>query len=172
MIESQAGHAYWSAWRTLPINFPRNDVRRVPDHWRSFGTRISLLSGSPRLAGNPANAMLNYSYALLESEARLAAAALGLDPGIGVLHVDRANRDSLACDLMEPVRPQVDALVLDWITRESLSREWFFERRDGNCRRDHSLSDFLKPPQLGVARSRHSEWIAHTLSSTISKPNR
>jgi len=32
--------------------------------------------------------MLNYLYAVLESEARFAAAALGLDPGLGVLHVD------------------------------------------------------------------------------------
>ena len=47
---------------------------------------------------------------LLESEARLAAAALGLDPGLGVLHLDTPNRDSLACDLMEAVRPQVDRL--------------------------------------------------------------
>lgn len=65
--------------------------------------------------------MLNYLYALLESESRLAAAALGLDPGMGVLHVDVQARDSLACDLMEPVRPQVDAFVLDWFahTRSS-----------------------------------------------------
>lgn len=59
----------------------------------------------------------------LESESRLAAAALGLDPGIGVLHVDTPARDSLACNLMEVVRPQVDAFLLDWITREPLKRE-------------------------------------------------
>jgi CRISPR/Cas system-associated endonuclease Cas1 len=77
---------------------------------------------------------LNYLYALLESEARIAAAALGLDPGLGVLHVDMQARDSLACDLMEAARPQVDAYLLDWITRQPLKREWFFEQRDGNCR--------------------------------------
>jgi CRISPR/Cas system-associated endonuclease Cas1 len=32
--------------------------------------------------------MLNYLYAVLESEARLAASALGLDPGLGVMHAD------------------------------------------------------------------------------------
>ena len=53
-----------------------------------FGARVSPLTGSPRLAATPPNAILNYLYALLESEARLAAAALGLDPGLGVLHVD------------------------------------------------------------------------------------
>ena len=134
LIESQAARAYWSAWSTLPINFPKSDLLRVPEHWRSFGTRVSPLTGSPRLAANPPNAILNYLYCILESEARLAAAALGLDPGLGVLHVDTPARDSLACDLMEPVRPQIDAYLLDWITRQPLKREWFFEQRNGNCR--------------------------------------
>lgn len=134
LIESQAARAYWSAWSTLPVNFPKSDLPRVPDHWRSFGARVSLLTGSPRLAANPANAILNYLYCILESESRLAAAALGLDPGLGVLHVDTPARDSLACDLMEPVRSNVDSYLLDWITRQPLKREWFFEQRDGNCR--------------------------------------
>lgn len=107
LIESQAASAYWATWRTLTIKFPRKDETRLPDHWRVFGARISPLTGSPRVAMNPANAILNYLYALLESESRLAGAALGLDPGIAVLHVDTPYRDSLACDLMEPVRPQV-----------------------------------------------------------------
>jgi len=59
---------------------------------------------------------------------------LGLDPGIGVLHVDTHYRDSLACDLMEPIRPDVDAFVLNWLRREPLPRSNFFEQRDGNCR--------------------------------------
>jgi CRISPR-associated endonuclease Cas1 len=122
LIESQAARAYWSAWSTLPINFPKNDLPRVPEHWRSFGTRVSPLTGSPRLAVNPPNAILNYLYCVLESEARLAAAALGLDPGLGVLHVDTPARDSLACDLMEPVRSSVDSYLLDWITRQPLSK--------------------------------------------------
>ena len=124
LLESQAALAYWSAWRSVPIIYPKNDLRRVPDHWRTFGTRVSPLTGLPRLAVNPPNAMLNYLYALLESETRLAAAALGLDPGIGLMHVDTDARDSLACDLMEPIRPLVDGYVLDWITREPIRREY------------------------------------------------
>jgi CRISPR-associated endonuclease Cas1 len=133
-IEAAAAIAYWSAWRSLTIMFPRRDERRVPDHWRVFGARMSPLTSSPRLAVNPPNAMLNYLYAVLESESSLAAAALGLDPGLGVLHVDAKGRNSLACDLMEPIRAQVDSYVLDLITRDPLKREWFFEQRDGNCR--------------------------------------
>ena len=134
LVESRAAKAYWSAWRNLPINFPRKDLTRVPDHWRTFSSRISPLTGSPRSATNPANAILNYLYALLEAETRLAAATLGLDPGIGVMHLDTPYRDSLAFDLMEPIRPEVDAFVLDWIKRGPLPRNHFFEQRDGNCR--------------------------------------
>jgi CRISPR-associated protein Cas1 len=134
LIESQAASAYWAAWRPLAVRFPRKEESRVPAHWRVFGARISPLTGSPRTAVNPPNAILNYLYCLLESESRLAAAALGLDPGIGVLHVDTPYQDSLACDLMEPARPAVDAYFLDWIARESLKKEWFFEQPNGNCR--------------------------------------
>ena len=162
LIEAQAALAYWSASSTLPINFPKNDLQRVPEHWCSFGARISPLTGSPRRASNPPNAILNYLYALLESEARLAAAALGLDPGIGVLHVDASNRDSLALDLLEPVRPQVDAYLLDWITTQPLRREWFFEQRDGNCRLMSSLAIRLSEtaPTWGRAVAPIAEWVA------------
>jgi CRISPR-associated endonuclease Cas1 len=162
LIESQAAQVYWSAWRSLPISFPRNDLRRVPDHWRSFGARVSPLTGSPRLAVNPPNAILNYLYAVLEAEAQLAAAVLGLDPGLGVLHVDTKARASLACDLMEPVRPQVDAFLLDWITRDPLRREWFFEQRDGNCRLMSSLTVRLSEtaPMWARAVAPHAEMVA------------
>ncbi len=149
-------------WRNLPINFPRNDLRRVPDHWRSFGARISPIAGSTRLASNPPNAILNYLYALLEAESRMAAAALGLDPGLGILHVDMQSRDSLAFDLMEPARTQVDAYVLDWITREPLRREWFFEERNGNCRLMGPfalrLSETMVAWRRAVAPT--AEWVA------------
>jgi CRISPR-associated endonuclease Cas1 len=171
LIESQAARVYWSAWSTLPINFPKNDLRRVPEHWRSFGARVSPLTGSPRLAANPPNAILNYLYSVLESEARLAAAALGLDPGLGVLHVDTPARDSLACDLMEPVRPQVDAYLLDWITRQPLKREWFSEQRDGNCRLMGPFAARLSESASiwGRAIAPIAEWVAQQLWSTTRK---
>src|SRR5207245_2471677 len=50
--ESLGAKAYWSAWRMVPVAFPRNDLRRVPRHWQVFGTRESPLTNSPRLAVN------------------------------------------------------------------------------------------------------------------------
>jgi CRISPR-associated endonuclease Cas1 len=173
LVESQAARVYWSVWSTLPVNFPRNDLRRVPEHWRTFGTRVSPLTGSPRLAANPANAILNYLYAVLESESRLAVSALGLDPGLGVLHVDTPARDSLACDVMEPIRPQIDAYLLDWITRQPLSRAWFSEQPDGNCRLIASfaaqLSETAQTWRRAVAPI--AEWVALEFWNTIRKPD-
>jgi CRISPR-associated protein Cas1 len=140
LIESQAARAYWQAWSDVPIRWPRKDESRVPAHWKRFGSRISPLTHSPRLAANPPNALLNLLYALLESESRLSAAAMGLDPGIGVLHVDTPNRDSLACDLMEVCRPKVDAFVLNWLQSEPFRRSDFWEDRNGNCRLASSLA--------------------------------
>ena len=173
-LEAQAAYAYWSAWRAVPVIFPKNDLCRVPDHWRAFGTRNSPLTGSPRLAVNPPNAALNYLYALLESESRLALAALGLDPGIGVLHVDTPSRDSLACDLMEAVRPQVDTYLLNWITGEPLSRDWFFEKGDGNCRLMGPFAARLSEtvPTWGRVVAPIAEWISRVLWSTLPKPAR
>lgn len=164
-IESRAAAVYWSVWRALPVMFPKKDEPQVPHHWRTFGARSSPLTGSPRIAVNPPNAMLNYVYSLLASESRLAAAALGLDPGLGILHFDIAARDSLACDLMEAVRSQVDAFLLDWITRDPLKREWFSERPDGNCRLTPSLAVRLSEtaPIWGRAVSPVAEWLAQEL---------
>jgi CRISPR-associated endonuclease Cas1 len=139
LIEAQAAKLYWQAWSGIPVCWPRKDEQRVPEHWKYFGSRISPLTRSPRLATNPPNAILNLLYSILEAECRLAAAAMGLDPGLGLLHKDTANRDSLACDFQEPVRASVDAFVLNWIQTELLSKADFFEDRNGNCRLVSSL---------------------------------
>lgn len=171
-FESQAARAYWTAWHNLPIMFSKSDLRRVPDHWLKFGFRVSPLTGSPRLAVNPPNAILNYLYAILESEARLAAAALGLDPGLGFLHFDSRSRDSLASDLMEPIRARIDAYLFDWISRERLCREWFFEQRDGNCRLMGSfaarLTETARTWAWAVAPI--AESVCRKLWSTIRRP--
>jgi CRISPR-associated endonuclease Cas1 len=173
-LEAHAAGAYWGAWRDVPVLFPKTDHPRVPEHWKLFGTRASPLTGSPRLAVTPPCAILNYCYALLESETRLAVSALGLDPGIGMLHVDTPNRDSLACDIMEAGRASVDAWLLDWITREPLRRYDFFEARNGNCRLMGAFTAKLSEtaPTWGKLVAPWTEWVAQTLWNSIRKPVR
>jgi len=172
--EAKGALAYWSAMRELPVNFSKSDLARIPDHWKVFGSRISPITKSPRLAVNPANAILNYLYAILESESRLALATLGLDPGIGVLHNDLRSRDSLASDLMEPVRPKVDALLLKLLTSEQLRREWFFEQRDGNCRLMASFAVKLSETAImwRTAVAGFAEWIAKSFWDSRIRPIR
>lgn len=143
LVEADAAALYWRAWRDVPVTFAKRDAARVPAHWRAFGQRGSLVANGPRRATNPANALLNYLYAILEAEARLAALAVGLDPGMGVLHADVRARDSLACDLMEAGRPAVDAFVLDLLRVHTFSRDDFFENVDGVCRVTANLTPSL-----------------------------
>jgi hypothetical protein len=49
---------------------------------------------------------------------------------------------------MEPIRPQIDSYLLDWLARAPLKREWFFEQRDGNCRLMASLATKLSESAL------------------------
>ncbi len=173
LIEAQAARCYWQSWSNLPIRWPCKDERRVPEHWRRFGSRISPLTHSPRLASSPPNALLNLLYALLESESRLSAAAMGLDPGIGMLHVDTPNRDSLACDLMEVCRPcGVDAFVLNWLQSEPLRRSDFWEDRNGNCRIASSLAIKLCETSETWRKlvAPVAEYVAQALWSSVSNP--
>jgi CRISPR-associated endonuclease Cas1 len=160
--EASGAQIYWTVWRNLEVKFPQKDIRRLPVHWKTFGSRKSPLTGSPRVAVSPGNAMLNYLYSLLEAESRLALNAMGLDPGLGVLHTDTPARDSLACDLMEAARPLVDAYVFDWITKEPLRPEWFFEVRSGNCRLMADFTERLTQTSSMWARAvaPHAEMIA------------
>jgi CRISPR-associated endonuclease Cas1 len=164
--EARAGAAYWIGWHGIRMQFPKKDALRVPEHWLTFGSRTSPLSGfSPRVAVNPLNAILNYLYTILESETRLAIAAMGLDPGMGFLHADNDRRDSLASDLMEVVRPDVDGFLFDWIYRAPFRRDWFFEQRNGNCR---LMGDFAAKLSETAPTWRQTvapivEWLARTL---------
>jgi hypothetical protein len=88
--------------------------------------------------------------------------------------MDAPSRDSLACDVMEPVRPMVDAYILNWVGRETLKREWFFEQRDGSCRLMApfvaQLSETARTWSGAVAS--FAEMVARTLWSTTHKPSR
>jgi CRISPR-associated endonuclease Cas1 len=155
VAEARAAAAYWDGWKALDIRFAKRDEARVPQHWRRFDARSSPIANGPRLAVNPVNALLNYLYGILEAETRIACLTLGLDPGMGVLHADQRSRDSLALDLMEPVRPRVDQLVLGIVERQIFTGKDFFETAQGNCRLMPSLAKPLA--EYGPTISR---WVA------------
>jgi len=134
LVEARAAAIYWNAWTDVPIHFKGRDLARIPARWARYDSRASILTGAPRAATNPVNALLNYLYSLAESEARLALLAAGLDPTLGVLHADQRNRDSFSLDAMEVVRPDVDAFVLDLLEDRVFTSRDFVELPNGVCR--------------------------------------
>lgn len=168
--EARAAAAYWDAWASLPIQFVRADARKVPEHWTTFGPRRSPISGSPRLAANPANAVLNFLYRLLEAETRLACIAVGLDPGLGFFHKDKRGRDNLVMDLMEACRPAVDAYALQLFQTQLFRTTDFHETRKGVCRVLPPLTHQLAETPLIWARSVAP--VAETVAIMLGKPRR
>ena len=164
-IESMAAKAHWEALADTPVRFARRDERKVPEHWRAFGMRKSPLTGSPRNAANPANAILNYLYAILEAETRIALLTVGLDPGLGLMHADQASRDSLACDVMEAVSPAVDLWLLEYLFETRFAKNDFFERPDGTVRLTSRLTAVLAETANTWAKAVGpvAEWVAAEL---------
>jgi hypothetical protein len=135
-----------------------------------------LLTGTSRTASNPINALLNYAYALLEVETRIACLTIGLDPGMGLFHADQKSRDSLALDLMEPVRPLVDRLILEILEKRLFTAHDFFETAQGNCRLMPSVTRGLAEltPKLAAWVGPVVEDVARQLSkgnSAINQPS-
>lgn len=174
-IEAHAAVSYFAAWRDIPVLWPKIDLRRVPAHWLTVGNRHSPLSGGPRLAITPVHAMLNYCFGLLQAEARLAISAIGLDAGLGMgLHTDTPNRDSLALDVLEPVRTQVENWVLGWVIREPLRRCDFVETANGNCRLMPHLCARLgeTAPTWGKLVAPWAEYVSQALWSRVRRFHR
>jgi CRISPR-associated endonuclease Cas1 len=108
-----------------------------------------MVSGRNRHASHPVNAMLNYAYTVLESQVRIATVSQGLDPTIGYLHVCRPRRVALVYDLMEPLRPQVDRLVLDFVRSHTFTPIDFVLNTDGVCRLHPQLAQRIA--RLGLS---------------------
>lgn len=82
---------------------------------------------------DPVNAVLSLAYTLLHAEAVLAAHAAGLDPAIGFYHQPSYGRESLASDLIESLRPDVDRWVLRLFNRQTLRADDFSTSAQTGC---------------------------------------
>lgn len=73
--------------------------------------------------GPPPNNLLNYGYAILRAVVARALVASGLLPVSGIHHRNRYNAYCLADDIMEPYRPYVDDLAIDYIKEHGVPSE-------------------------------------------------
>jgi len=105
------------------------------EYWKGFASvideKFGFLNRSGRGASDPVNSMLNYGYAIIQSNIWRTLYLAGLDPYCGFLHSDRKGRTSLVFDLMEEFRQQlVDKTVLALLNRNQVKIN-DFEMKEG-----------------------------------------
>jgi len=202
-IEGQAASVYWRGWKgNVHVPFSPHDLSLVPPHWYGFKARSSvrnpLLQG--KNATDPVNAMLNYAYAIGETEARNACYIAGLDPALGFGHGQHRGTDALVYDLLEPIRPLCDRAVLSLLDTgygapvnpatgrpAYLKLLWFCETGSGVCRLvaplthmvaervSAAVADTVRAQAAGIARmlastSVHKLRASARLSSVLTGP--
>lgn len=125
-----------------------------------FPASLAFKSRVRRPPTDPVNACLSLGYTLLYGLAVEACHTQGLDPMLGYLHTPCHGRASLAADLMEPWRAQVDALVWSLFRTRRLESDHFGQDGAGACLlgkagRSHFYTEWagqLKPLRSALRR--------------------
>ncbi len=101
---------------------------------------------------DPVNATLSLGYTLLHYDAVRACQVFGLDPVIGYFHELAFGRESLASDLIEPLRPKLDAWAWEQFRTRHLTNDHFTHEGDacllGKAGRQHffrAYEPFARP---------------------------
>jgi CRISPR-associated protein Cas1 len=71
------------------------------------------------------NAVLNYLYGMLYGQVELALIQAGIDPHIGVLHVDQYNRPTMVYDFIEPYRIWAEQVAVRLLMGQKLEQRHF-----------------------------------------------
>lgn len=109
--EAQAARAYWSAW--LTDDAKTSEVLKTSEV--SQQTRQSSPFRRDANGEDEINGLLNYGYSILRAAVARAIVMAGLHPAFGLQHCNRSNLFCLADDLLEPLRPLVDARVRELV---------------------------------------------------------
>jgi CRISPR-associated protein Cas1 len=126
IVEAQTARVYWRRY----IGFRPRLTERCPAAWSLFRGRLEKRGAQlvPRWARTPCNAALNYGYAIALGNCTRALVGLGLDPSFGFLHhADAPGRLSLSYDVIELLRPRVDACVFRFLKSRPFDRKEFVE---------------------------------------------
>ena len=90
-----------------------------------FAENLGFKGRNRRPPRDPVNAALSLAYTLLHFDAVRASHAAGLDPLVGFYHRPAHGRESLASDLIEPLRPRADGWVRSMFRDRTLRAENF-----------------------------------------------
>ncbi|WP_081752925.1 CRISPR-associated endonuclease Cas1 [Kallotenue papyrolyticum] len=94
---------------------------------------------------DPVNALLSFGYSLLTNQTTALIQAVGLDPGVGLLHQPGFGKPALALDIMEAFRPIiVDSVVITMINTGQLTPGDLEEELGAFRLRDRARRTFLE----------------------------
>jgi CRISPR-associated protein Cas1 len=96
-----------------------------------FPPSLGFVGRNRRPPRDPVNALLSLGYTLLHVDAVRACHVAGLDPLVGFYHRPAFGRESLACDLIEPLRPRLDEWVWGLLRTRTLREEHFANSASG-----------------------------------------
>ena len=86
---------------------------------------------SRRPAQDYFNAALNYLYGMTYSIVESGVFAKGLDPFVGYMHTDNYLKTALVFDLIEPIRPLIDRMLIDLCIANKLNKTHFVPKDNG-----------------------------------------
>lgn len=104
-------------YRTIPEVRSGDTTNREAQAARIYFASL-FGDGFNRAEDIPLNAALNYGYAILLSMVNREIVSRGYLTQCGICHRNEYNQFNLACDFMEPFRPAVDRLVVDYLPSE------------------------------------------------------
>jgi CRISPR-associated protein Cas1 len=90
-----------------------------------FAPALNFTGRNRRPPRDPVNVCLSLSYTMLNAQAVQSCNTAGLDPLLGFYHRPSFGRESLASDLIEPLRPAVDLWVWELLRSHTLREEHF-----------------------------------------------
>lgn len=104
------------------------------NYWRQqLSPSLGFTQRKRRPPPDPVNAMLSLSYMLAYEESVRQLKQVGLDPSSGCYHRLVSGRKSLACDLMEPLRPRIEAWVITLFAEGTLNGRYFSPPDERGC---------------------------------------
>ena len=109
----------------------------------NFDGRKNKTSFRNTNAADEINALLNYGYALLESEVRKCINSVGLDPAIGFLHESTVSKSPLVYDIQELYRWIIDISIIESLEGKKLKKNDFRVTENFNIRLEESASKLL-----------------------------
>ena len=127
-------------FRSIHMDQCRNSIMGIEGNCsKIYYKSISMLlpeefrfeNRSRKPANDHFNAALNYLYGMTYSVVESGVFAKGFDPFTGYLHTENYKKTALVFDLIEPIRPLIDRILINLCINKQLKQKHFIPKEQG-----------------------------------------